>query len=458
MSTHHSNHHHRVVVNPEVFAPSGANQLQWRRVDSDAIHTLYNTFVSDPIAQPCYHALENRLLASGILFTTKDYSVVASEQFQNHIDTHFVNFVKEALRQLIVMGFCFFYIENDVPFVIPLGLADIRYAVDKYNFKIHMAVFREGENMPAQNIYSIIEHTVTPDGSIVSTMATYLRVRSIADCFMRNAMVADQLNAQPTIYTMSATDAVFDERDIHGIGEVDGLRASLTQKNMQTRAKLAVNSVDYNQSLVNALNASGEAKLIKIDQSSGLPHFDADLQLDGQRVVPLPLDARVASAPRAQARADIVSIMAHYESLACVVFGVNSESIGANLRSGGHLGAATLERVNLVTHESTQRWSRIVEPALLKIYNVIWGGTDEEEEMVNEETMFQKTTKKDITVVFPSTLPRDFIERLYNMRILKHSAYTKYLGQILQMPVSNFEKDHRGEMAQPNNGQQTKLR
>jgi hypothetical protein len=312
-----------------------------------------------------------------------------------------------------------------------------------------MAVFREGENAPAENIYSIIEHTVTPEGMIVSTMATYLRVRSISDCFMRNALVADQLNAQPSIYTMSNTDAVFDERDIHGIGEVDALRATMMQRNMQTRAKMAVNSVNYNQSLVNALNNAGDTKLIKIDQSSGLPHFDAELELDGQRVIPLPLDARVAAAPRPQARTDIVSIMAHYESLACVVFGVNAESIGANLRSGGHLGAATLERVNLVTHESTQRWSRIVEPALLKIYNVIWGG-DSEAEILKEEdaTITTPPPPTDITVVFPSTLPRDFIERLYMMRILKHSAYMKYLGQILQMPLSNFDKDVRAEMAE----------
>jgi len=196
---------------------------------------------------------------------------------------------------------------------------------------------------------------------------------------------------------------------------------------LNTRARLNVNAHQYNEAMVRRLNtrSADSIRRERTDASSGLAHFDADAAELQQPIIPLPLDARVAPVPRATGRSDIVNVMKHFETLACVAFGVNSESVGAD-RSGGHMAAQALERVNLVTAETTQKWARLFEPTLVQIFKLVWGAEDE------------------ITVVFPSTLPSATIERLYATRVLSHSAYVGYISKTVQMPTSAFEKiDYR---------------
>lgn len=391
---------------------------------------LISAFTTDSMAPACTRAIENRLLSSGILFTSRDYSRRASEEFQAHINHHFVRFVRAALQAVSICGWCFFLVEDNIPRVLPPGLADVRWRINNETFTIEMAVFRPGENEPAEDVYSIIDTTIDWQGNVDSIMAGYLRTRSLYDAFLRNALQADRLNACPPVYTTTQTDQVFDERDITNTGEVEGLRARLVGTELNTRARLAVNAHDYNESIVRTLNTRSADALRreKTDARTGIANYDADLAEAPQPVIPLPLDTRVAPAPRATARADIVAILKHFETLCCVSFGVNSESVGADVRSGGHLGAQTLERINIVTSETTQRWARLFEPTLVQIYKLIWGADDEDDAKVDE-----------VTVVFPSTLPGGTIERLYASKVLSHAAYVSYMGQVIQLPANAFE-------------------
>jgi hypothetical protein len=101
---------------PKAQQFNGAGQSQgWRRVDPNAVMQLHAVLKTDSMAPACLRAIENRLLSSGILFTSIDYRTRASEEFQSHIDTHFTRFVRDALRETIVCGWCFFIIENDTP-------------------------------------------------------------------------------------------------------------------------------------------------------------------------------------------------------------------------------------------------------------------------------------------------------------------------------------------------------
>lgn len=433
-------------------------QDNWRPVDTTQIQMLYTAFTTDTIAPACLRAIESRMLSAGMLFTSTDYSKVASADFQTHINQYFTRFVRDALFQLLVCGFCFFTIETSYPRVIPIGLADIRWKVDQENYNIEMAVFKRGKQHPDNNVFSIIENTVDAYGNLTSNMSNYLRARSVQDAFMRFALTADGLNARPAIYVETLTDRLFDERDIAGIGEVNGLNATETQNDMHLRSRLAVGSLEYNEQLVRKLNAksSSEKRAERVDSVTGLAHADADMRDALQAVVPLPADYKVANAPRATARADIVSICSHYESLACVAFGVNAESIGASVRGGGHVGAATLDKINGVTSETTARWARIFEPTLINVYNIIWGGkkktskqTDdmEEEESIESDDGSDILPNNDLCVVFPSTLPASLVERLFVSRVITLKTYQQYLSTVLQLPMSSFEdKDHRMDL------------
>ena len=223
---------------------------------------------------------------------------------------------------------------------------------------------------------------------------------------------------------------MFDERDITNTGELETLRPAQVGTELNTRARLNVNAHQYNEAVVRQLNTRSAESLRRerTDAGSGLAHFDADQADLRQPVIPLPLDSRVAPAPRATTRPDIVAVMKHFEALACVAFGVNAESLGADRGGGGHMAAPALERINMVTAETTQKWARLFEPTLVQVFKLVWGAED------------------DITVVFPSTMPSSTIERLYAARVLSHKAYVGYISQLVQMPVTAFDTvDHRGE-------------
>lgn len=413
----------------------------WRRVDPSSIALLQNAFQTDSMAPSCMRAIENRLLSSGILFTTLDYSKRTSDAFQAHINLHFVRFLRQALNTITVCGWCFFVIENDIPRVIPIGMLDVRWRLNSETLSIEMAMFRPNEELPATDILSIIDTPVDGQGRIESLMSSYIRTRSLYDSFLRNTLQADRQLACPNIYTQSKTDQVFDERDITNTGEVEGLRARLVGTELNMRNKLSVNRHAFNEALVRELNTRPmeDVRQERTDRSTGLANFDANAEDPPQRIIPLPMDAQIAQAPRPQARTDIVSILKHFESLACVAFGVNSESVGADTRSGGHMGAQALERVNIVTAETTQKWARLFEPALVQIYNLIWGSGSED--AAEDEA---DGTQVEVTVIFPSTLPSATIERLYASRVLSHAAYISYAGQVIQLPRSAFEtKDYR---------------
>ena len=435
------------------------SDANWTRLDASTIQQLYTSFITDGIAPACLRALESRLLASGILFTSKDFSKTTDQAFQTHINHFFTKFVRDALLQLTVCGFAFFVIEDSIPRVIPLGLADIRWRINTRKFTIDMAVFREGEEHPDPNIFAVIENTVDSSGNPLSCMSSYLRSRQLLDSFVRNALTADALNARPPIYTTQVTDAVFDERDMANVGEVDGYKASHVGADMRNRTRLAVGTHAYNEDLVRMMNTRPPEVVQdeRTDKQTGLPNYDANSAEVSQTVIPLPLDTKPVDVPRATARADIISISQHYENLACVAFGVNQESIGANLRVGAAGSADALEKANLVTAETTARWARLFEPILIKIYETVWGDNhvEEEDEAAEEETETEQQPRRkkkkvetmpnsDIAVVFPSTLSSSMVERLFVSRVLSYPAYCRYISNVLQFPTSSFEKtDHR---------------
>ena len=110
------------------------SDANWTRLDASAVQQLYVAFTSDGIAPACLRAIVSRLLASGILFTSKAFSKTTDQAFQTHINHFFTKFVRDALLQLTVCGFAFFVIEDSIPRVIPLGLADIRWRINTRKF------------------------------------------------------------------------------------------------------------------------------------------------------------------------------------------------------------------------------------------------------------------------------------------------------------------------------------
>jgi hypothetical protein len=428
-----------------------ANQAtEWKRLNADGLIELNVAFNTDAVAGACVKAVASRLLGSGIVFTNKSYNKIASGEFQSHINLHFVKFIRDVIAQISVQGFACYIVDNTVPRALPIGACDLRYRLNPDTYVIDLACFRE--EVPDESIFIIVESEPDLNGGVVSAMSAYYTSRMFKDSCIRNALTADALNARPPVYTYTQTDMAFDERDLEGVGEVDGLKASIQRDNLLTRNKVQMTVHERQEHLVGilnrkTLNARDEEDNYRTDPLTKLQNYDYNLKYTFQPIVPLPLDARICSAPQASSRPDLMTVFTNTAHMACVCFGVNGESIGLT-STKTHASADYVQTANLVTLGTVSKFKNLLSPMLIEIYKLIWGASEDEDagdeaEAAQSDRSGGGTTKADdITVIFPATIPSSTMEKLFLTQVLKYDAYKHYLHESLQIPVSNMEKTY----------------
>jgi hypothetical protein len=440
---------------------SGTQQHEWKRLNVDGLIELSVAFSTDPVACACVRAITSRLLNSGIVFTNQTYTKIASNDFQTHLNVHFVKFVRDLITQITIQGFACYVVDNTVPRVIPIGACDVRYRLNPDTYVIELSCFKE--EVVDDTVFMLIEAEPDINGGVISAMSSYYTSRMFKDSCIRNALTADALAARPPVYTYTNTDQSFDDRDLERVGEIDGLRASVQKDSLMTRNKVHMSVHERQEQLVGllnrkTLNGRENEEDYRTDPLTKLHNYDYNLQYNFQPVVPLPLDARVCPAPQAQSRRDLMAIFESTSRMACICFGINGESIGLNAHGNTHASADTIQQANQVTTATVNKFKATVSPVLVDIYRLIWGTAAEHDSDEPEVHPHMKITKSasDITVVFPSTIPQSTMEKLFVSQVLKYDAYKNYLHGSLQIPMADMEQTYSFE--EVNGGSAPKVR
>lgn len=430
---------------------SGTQLGQWKRLDVNGLLELNVAYNTDPVASACVKAITTRLLSSGIVFTNRGYTKVASAEFQAHVNVHFVKFVRDLITQISVQGFACYIVDNTVPRVVPVGACDVRIRLNPDKYVLELACFKD--EVVDDSVYILIESEPDINGGARSAMSAYYTSRVFKDSCIRNALVADALRARPPVYTTTNTDQSFDDRDLEHVGEIDGLRASIQKDNLLSRNQVHLSVHEKQEQLVSklnrrTLNAKAEDETYRTDPMTKLPNYDYNITYAFQPVVPLPLDARVCAAPQATSRTDLVALFESVARMACVCFGVNGDSIGLTV-SHAHSSADSLAQYNQVTLGTVNKFKSIVSPVLVDIYKLIWAPPDDanasdardpDADSVRPDaiTPAAKGSADDITVLFPATIPASTMEKLFLTQILKYDAYKTYLHDSMQIPVRDM--------------------
>ena len=419
----------------------------WTRIDFQALGALWIAYRSDCIAQGCRNAVISRLLSGGILFTKADYSSLPGEDFNSHINSAFVNFAKSAIDCIYVQGFAAYIVDTvqKIPRCIPYTRADIRVRVDPETFETQLGFFRDGEDDPDPSVYFIVDAFPDEYGSLSSAMATYYEHRIFKDMVYRTTAEAESVRCKPPIYTQTETDRAFEERRLAHIGEVDGLRASITRDNALVRNRIVSDVHAQQQRLAEMLNAArvdSSDPAYRSDPLTGLRNYDADLANKFSAIVPLPADARVAAAPIPQARGDFVQVCEHLNRLASICFGVNLESVGAGTSGRS---AETLSQVNSVTAATTNKFRNLLTDALVNIYDLCW----------REEGASEKQIP--VSVMFPATVSIASMLILFNQNLVTFKAVREYLHKHMGLPFDMFEQRDARLAAQQEGGIATGL-
>jgi hypothetical protein len=411
----------------------GSNSNDWVRLDLRAISALFIAYKTDPVAQACRNAVIARLLSGGILYARSDFSSLPDDDFNDHINSKFTEFCRNVIDNVYVTGFCPYVIDPEagVPRVVPYTRADVRVRIDPLTFETQLALFREDEDEPAADVFFIIQGAPDEFGSLQSSMVCYYEARIFKDTLWRCFAEAESARARPPIYTVTETDRAFEERRLAHVGEVDGLRASITRDNMLVRNRI-IGDVHANQErLAEALNAqrvdTGDPGY-RSDPITGLRNYDADLAQRFSPIIPLPADSKVAPTPMPVSRPDFVAINEHLHQIASMAFGVNLEAVGAN---SANRSSDSMSASNTVTTSTVNRFKQLLTGPLVEIYNSIWGNGEQ----------------ADVTVMFPSVVSTSTMLVLFEKNLLTQRALLSYLHKHLGLPKDAFEKkDYRSSM------------
>ena len=415
----------------------GGTNNDWVRLDLRAISALWIAYRTDPIAQGCRNAIISRLLSGGILYTKSDFSSLPDDEFNSHINTEFVNFSKSVIDSIYVTGFAAYVVDPEagVPRVIPFTRADVRVRVDPMTFETQLGFFRDGEDEPATDVFFIVDAAPDEYGSLQSAMVCYYPHRVFKDMIMRTTAEAESVRARPPIYTTTETDRAFEERRLAHIGEVDGLRASITRDNHLVRNRIITDVHAQQERLTEMLNAARvdtSDPSYRTDPITGLRGYDADLAQKYSPIIPLPADAKIAAAPMPTARGDFVALNQYLNNMCSVAFGVNLEAVGGNITNKS---SDTVSQANNVTTSTVNRFKSLLTNALIHIYKLIWLSDD--------------AGDGDVTVLFPSIVSTQTMLILFDRNIVTYRALCAYLHKHLGVPMDMFEKKDARPAMQP---------
>jgi hypothetical protein len=363
----------------------------------------------------------NKLMAHGMMFQDNEHSRVPSQDFYSHVESNYAPFVREFIDCLIVQGYVVFCFSNyeSRPCIVNRRMGTVKFRfMDDYSRQT--AFFPHKSNQPAPGVMIRIEQHPSEDGEPVSPIASYLHTRRFTDSIERCTMTAELSRCNPPIYTVTSTDASFDDRDLAHQGEVDGLRATIQRDNQLIRNRITVDSFKQSYNLCGMLNehkvdTNNAAWNAKVDKSTGLCNYDAGEEPPEQEIKVLPNDSRVVAPPVAQSRADVLQFQTQAIDVACLCMGIPRTFLhgGSTNTTASQSAAANATALSVVL-----RYKTSVCQVLEKLYSLVYGGT--------------------AYLVFPSLQPTDIVDSLFSQGLITYNAYVEWLSERYKIPTSSF--------------------
>jgi hypothetical protein len=223
---------------------------------------LWTIFRTDPTVGACANILNTRLLGLGVMYMYGDASHAPRREFYEFVTRRYSAFARDAMEQLMVMGFCAYVIaparkKSEIPYpvVIPFGKAS--YSV-KYNDYYQPTLFVSSSSAREQKddlfglgssrdnggdkraLFIVLNY---PDasGRPCSPISQVYAVQAMKRQMEANVLYADRVRARPPILTQTTSEKTFDEKDLVGIGAVNGdMNAAMERKNLLRKNQMNI--------------------------------------------------------------------------------------------------------------------------------------------------------------------------------------------------------------------------
>ncbi len=396
---------------------------QTTSVSQAQLMSLQNLFETHPVLLSATSVLEARLLSKGPILMRNGQAVECSPEFQVHLDTHWMQFAREALRHFLIAGFCVAHYDTEpedcattryerlhrnshetqlrriaerqfgrriVPYIAPFSLYLLSWRVERYRriYRVaHLGVDASvllasgaddlSEDMTSNTVLHIAE---APDhsGNVNSPMASVHMISAFVDDLVEQAAVAERNRAQPALVTqvraekkadgVRPSDMFFDSesREISNAQTVD--EDAMRARALQLQLQLC--------SLLNDANRArgGPASGVGGGASASLPQHE---MITG-RLFTLPHDQEVApQMPRPEARGDLEGLLRlAWENMSIAI------GVPASLLFESRFASRTSAQLALLNSRVKQlgmHLDRVLTSAFLDIYSD-YGQSPEEDD------------------------------------------------------------------------------
>ncbi|KAK3240399.1 hypothetical protein CYMTET_14287 [Cymbomonas tetramitiformis] len=255
-----------------------------------------------------------------------------------HVHVKYTKFLNDAIEQLLLQGFVVYEI---VPADAKKGLLyplpktvdcseEYCYRIDRNDPEevvyVENARPRTKQTQTARVTYcGILDSPNGVTGELRSSLNAVYATCSVAESLLRSAIISDRIRSCPPVLTRIKTDAAFDDRELTSLNSVSDVRSALAFENMALR-----NEIDA--ATHRALNDSNKAQY----QHAGHATIDDRhaQTTDPMRasnfvptVIPLPVDAEVATYTLPATRSDLTGFKRHAEREIVHVFGMEDDRI-----------------------------------------------------------------------------------------------------------------------------------
>ena len=375
--------------------------------------SLQNLFETHPVLLSATSVLEARLLSKGPVLMRNGQPVECSSEFQVHLDTHWMQFAREALRHFLIAGFCVAHYDTEpdgcattnyervhrnshetqlrriaerqfgrriVPYIAPFSLYQLSWTVERYRriYRVaHLGVDSSvllasgaddsSEDMTSNTVLHISE---APDhsGNVNSPMASVHMISAFVDDLVEQAAVAERNRAQPALVTQvrpdkrndgaRPSDMFFDSesREISNAQTVD--EDAMRARALQLQLQLC--------SLLNDANRArgGPASGVGGGASASQPQHE---MITG-RLFTLPHDQEVApQMPRPESRGDLEALLRlAWENMSIAI------GVPASLLFESRFASRTSAQLALLNSRVKQlgmHLDRVLTSAFLDIYS-----------------------------------------------------------------------------------------
>jgi hypothetical protein len=398
-------------------------------ISRDKMKQLNMIYHDSVILHICTHMITTQLLNNGIEFKKGNKTKIHLDaREQDIVEEVYIPLCTEIINSVLCYGFVVIIIENDLPYVMPIGSYNITYMPTFSGYIWKVVDPYENTVIKNAHVFSNFGFNPLPTGEIVSIVQKVLPQLVFLKKLRETCLQMEYKRSQVVVFSeiKESTSAAAKEGvdyDFYADASAGEIRDDM--------------KFSRNGSAVNQYND----QINLYDQYLGRLHAKKASNAM-ENVVPLPSGHSMKAPPMTTGRSDIVALHKTMEEEICATIGIPRSMVIAD--GGGGLGHSTdTQGIHETFMHTLMWWKKKIGTVLTFLYNRInISKIKDSIDFAKEKDPHEAKANHSFNVYFPVTpyVGNDQLRILYEQGIIPWDIYAKYALLNVSLPLEIMKK------------------